>query len=135
MHFYGPCCLVNTLRCGTLLNSLEINKVWLMIVMDNVNAKKSSLEKHDPADKGQNLPLEEEEAALVDILNLMNVCLVKNRWSPPIDSVMETIKRLYKAMGEEIYIGGAVKKATSVEKSSLLEKIMLVYNGPPILRI
>jgi hypothetical protein len=60
MHFYGPCCLVNTLRCGTLLNSLEINKVRLMIVMDNVNAKKSSLEKHDPADKGQNLPLEEE---------------------------------------------------------------------------
>ena len=52
------------------------------------------------------------DAALYDDVAFMNVSLVKNRWSPPIDSVMETTKRLYKAMGEEIYIGGAPRKAT-----------------------
>lgn len=135
MHFYGSCCLVNTLRCGTLLNSLDINKIRLMVVLDNVNARKSSLEKYDPVEKGQTLTLEEEEQALIDILNLMNVSLVKNRWSPPIDSVMDTTRRFYKALGEEIYVGGALKKTTQTESATLLEKLMLVYNGPPMLRI
>lgn len=44
--------MINTLRCSTLLDSLEVNKVRLMVVVDNINAKKSTLEKHDAVERG-----------------------------------------------------------------------------------
>lgn len=81
------------------------------------------------------LMIDEEDKALVDILNIMNVSLVKNRWAPPIQSSVETIKRLYKAMAEEIYVGAAVKKAQNKEGVAMLERLMLFYNGPPVVRI
>jgi hypothetical protein len=58
LHVYGSCCLVNILRCGTLLNSMEVNKVRLMVVFDSINARKSTLEKYDAVDKGETLSLE-----------------------------------------------------------------------------
>lgn len=88
-----------------------------MVVLDSLNARKSTLEKYDPVDKGESLLVEEEEEALTDILNLMSVSVVRNRWSPAIENVIDITKKLYKALGEEIYVGAAVKKATAGENA------------------
>jgi hypothetical protein len=69
-----------------------------MIITDSLNSKKSTLNKFDPIEAGDMLLLDEEDKALVDIMNILNISLVKNRWAPPINLAVDTLKKVYKSM-------------------------------------
>lgn len=78
--------------------------------------------------------IEEEDIDTIHIMNLMNISVVKTRWSVNVDDNKNMIKELYKEGSGNIYLAAAVKKVLGTKESEL-GKIGMFINGPATVRL
>lgn len=71
---------------------------------------------------------------MVNIMNLMNISVVKTRWSVNVNENKSMIRYLYKEGGSNIYLAAALKKVMAGMESQL-SKIGMFINGPAVIRL
>lgn len=106
MQVYGIIDFLNHVKFNTLMQSVGYSRLKLLIVHDQLNWKKSILNKFiDLNCESETTELEEQDLVLTTAMNLMNISLVKNRWTSTAEVVVSNIATIYKNLGSGSYLG------------------------------
>lgn len=87
--------------------------------------------------QGADTVQEIEEETLVGLLNLLNINMVKLRWSGEEGQTVNVVKEWYEKLNEGLYIG-SLGKTKPKEKSSewvLYDKLSSFVHGSAVLRL
>jgi hypothetical protein len=133
LSVYGSVDFLNLIRFSTLAEQTGSNKSRLLVVNDNLNLTKSTLNKFkDLGSESLTVNVEESEKAYSILANLLNLTVLKNRWFMPWNQLDTNIKAIYKALASGHYVGASNRQNRGETISSQWYSYV---HGPSVIRL
>lgn len=133
LSVYGSVDLLNLVRFSTFAEQAGSNKFRLLVVNDNINLSKSTLNKFkDLGTESLTINVEESEKAYSIVANLLNATLVKNRWFMQWSQLEGNVKAIYKALASGHYVGASNRQNRG---ESISSQWYSYVHGPSVIRL
>ena len=137
IHVYGVSDFLNHIKVPIMMEQAGITKSRLLLVTDHLNYRKSFMNKFIDLDgKSKSNSIYEEMRIIKAIANILDLNLIKNRWSSLAERFTASIINVYKNLGAGYYLG-AISKREEEEKTeeSLIDRYIYEVHGCPVLRM
>ena len=135
LHVYGVADFLNHMKVPTLLEHAGITKSRLLLINDHLNYRKSVINKFIDLDGNSKAnSLNEEFRILKAIANILDMNMIKNRWTSDVEKIRESIVKVYKNLGAGYYMG-AINYSEEEKEEIELSRYLFQVHGCPVLRM
>lgn len=130
---YGSVDLLNLIRFSAFAEQTGSSKYRLLVVNDNLNMTKSTLNKFkDLGTESVSINVEESEKAYSILANLLNITIIKNRWPMSWSQLDSNIKAIYKALASGHYVGATNRQNRG---ETICSQWYSYVHGPSVIRL
>ena len=135
IEIYGSVDFLNQVKLSSLLEHVGTSKTRLLLIHDNLNFSKLSLNKFkDLNTESFNVMVEENEKATALLADLLGLSVVKNRWHQRSEAMKSTVTSTLSVLAKGDYIGSCLRQKR--ESTEQLNAAWCCYlHGPAVIRL